>query len=145
MKKILVNISIILISIIMLSGCGKSYEKLSYTRYNEYFNNKNDYVTIDHSSDRGTEIIRDLEAGNGTIKVMYLEFKTEESASSYIKEMYKKSDGYKYKINDDTTFIQNKNGMYFKLYKIDNIILYAISLEKNDKHEINKILKDLGY
>ncbi len=145
MNKILVKISIILMTIFIFTGCDKDYKKLSYTRYNEYFNNKSNYMTIDHSSDRGTEIIRDLESGNGTIQIMYIEFKTEDDASSYIKKMYSKKDGYKYKKENDVTIIKNTNGMYFKLYKIDNTVLYGISLEKKDKREINNILKDLGY
>jgi hypothetical protein len=144
MKKVLVKLSVILMFVFIFTGCTKDYKKLSYTTYDEYFNNKTGYKTIDHSSERGTEIIRDLEAGNGTIQIMYLEFKTEDYANDYIKEYFDAS-SYKKKVKDDVTIIKNTNDKYFKLYKIDNVIVYGLSSEKKDKGEINKILKDLGY
>lgn len=144
MKKNFKKIITLLLGIIILSGCTKEYKKLSYIDYNEYFNNKADYITIDHSSENGLEIIRDLEAGNGTIQIMYLEFINDEEAEKYIKQNYIENN-YKAKIKDNYTYIKNTKSKYFKLYKVDNVILYAVSDNKKDKKEINNILKDLGY
>ena len=144
MKRNLSKVITILIMIVLMSGCGKNYKKLSYIEYNEYFNKKQDYLMIDHSSENGLEIIRDLEAGNGDIQVMYLEFMTEEEAEKYLKENFD-DDNYKTKDKETYTIVKNTKNRYFKLYKIDNVIIYALSNDKKDKKEINSILKDLGY
>ena len=49
------------------------------------------------------------------------------------------SNGKKY------TKVKSTEGRYFKLYKVDNVIVYGTSQDKKDKKEINSILKDLGY
>lgn len=144
MKKVFSKVITILVMIILVSGCGKDYKKLSYIDYNEYFNEKEGYLMIDHSSENGLEIIRDLEAGNGDIQVMYLEFMTEEEAEKYIKENFN-DDNYKVKDKETYTIVKNTKNRYFKLYKVDNVIVYALSNDKKDKKEINSILKDLGY
>lgn len=144
MSKALSKIITLLLGIMLLSGCAKEYKKLSYVDYNEYFNKKTNYIMIDHSSDNGLEIIRELEAGNGDIQVIYLEFMNEDEANKYIKQNFSKNN-YKIKTTDNYTYIRNTKNIYFKLYKVDNVILYAVSDNKKNKKEIKNILKDLGY
>lgn len=145
MNKTFSKIITLLLGIILLSGCAKQYKKLSYIDYNEYFNKKEGYIIIDHSSNNGLEVIRELEAGNGDIQVIYLEFNNEELANRYIEDNYTKEENYKIKNKNDYTFIKNTKNRYFKLYKASNVIVYAVSSDKKDKKEINNILKDLGY
>lgn len=144
MNKTFSKIITLLLGIIILSGCTKEYKKLSYIDYNEYFNKKANYIIIDHSSNNGLEIIRELEAGNGTIQVIYLEFNNEEEANKYIDDNYNEGN-YKIKNKNNYTFVKNTKNRYFKLYRTDNVIVYAVSNDKKDKKEINNILKDLGY
>lgn len=145
MKKIIKKVLVICCGILVLAGCSKDYKKLSYTTYNEYFNEKNDYITIDHSNDYGLSVVRSLESGNGTIQVMYIEFQSEEDAINYIETSYQNDDNYKVSLNDNYSKVTSTKGRYFKLYRVDNIIVYATSLDKKNKKEINSILKDLGY
>ena len=35
-------------------------------------------------------------------------------------------------------------GTYFKLYRVDNVVINAVA-DKKYKKEVNKVLKDLGY
>ena len=132
----------VFIFIILFSGCMKSYKKLSYTEYNEYFNNKNGYIILDHSSDYGVDIIRNLEAGNGKIQVIYMEFSDEKTAKKYIDLTY---DNYKIKEKGNYTIIKSNKGKYFRLYRVENVIVYAQSEDKSNKKEIKSILKDLGF
>mgnify|MGYP004468606989 FL=1 len=132
----------VFIFIILFSGCMKNYKKLSYTEYNEYFNNKNGYIILDHSSDYGVDIIRNLEAGNGKIQVIYMEFSDEKTAKKYIDLTY---DNYKIKEKDNYTIIKSNKGKYFRLYRVENVIVYAQSEDKSNKKEIKSILKDLGF
>lgn len=141
---VLLLVIILLIGIIFILNYNKEYKKLSYIDYNEYFNNKDNYMMIDHSSDSSLEIIRKLEAGNGTIQIMYLEFENEEDAEKYIDDNYNET-GYKIKNKNNYTLVKSTNNIYFKLYKVDNVIVYGVSEDKKDRREINSILKDLGY
>ncbi len=143
MKKICKIISLVFLTII-ISGCSNDYKKLAYTTYNEYFNNKTDYVVLDHSDNFELNIVRNLEAGNGKIQFIYMEFSDDELAKKYIKDNYNKAE-YKVKENGKYTKIKNTKNRYFKLYRVDNVILYADSDDKKNKGEINSILKDLGY
>lgn len=145
MNKILKKVLIIVVGILLLAGCSKDYKKLSYTTYNEYFNKKDGYIIIDHSNNYGLEVIRSLEAGNGTIQVIYIEFKDSAEADNYIKNSYETNENYKINKKDKYTVVKSTKGKYFKLYKVDNVLVYGTSQDKKDKKEINSILKDLGY
>lgn len=144
MKNIIKFVSIIFI-LVLFSGCAKDYKKLTYTAYNEYFNAKKGYVVLDHSTDFGLNVIRSLEAGNGDIQIMYMEFSDDKEAINYIKKSYDNTDKYKVKMKDDYSIIKSNKGSYFKLYRVDNIIVYGMAQDKKNKKEVNNILKDLGY
>lgn len=145
MNKILKKVLVIAGMVLLLVGCGKNYKKLAYTTYNEYFNNKDGYTIIDHSNNYGLEVIRSLEAGNGTIQIMYTEYKDSNEADTFIKNAYGSNKDYKISKKDKYTIVKSTKGRYFKLYKVDNVIVYGTSQDKKDKKEINSILKDLGY
>lgn len=143
-KKVL-KVTIVVFIVVILSGCNNNLKKVSYIDYEEYFNKKSGYVIIDNSSNNGLEIIRELQASNGKIQVIYMEFMTDEEADKYINENYSKEDGYKIKVNDNYATIKNTKDGYFKLYKVENIIIYASSNDKKNRKNINDIFKDLGY
>ena len=145
MNKILKKVLVITGAVLLLVGCTKNYKKLAYTTYNEYFNSKDGYTIIDHSNNYGLEVIRSVEAGNGTIQIMYTEYKDSKEADTYIKNAYGSNKNYKINKKDKYTIVKSTKGRYFKLYKVDNVIVYGTSQDKKDKKEINSILKDLGY
>lgn len=145
MKSIIKKVLIIGLATLVLAGCTKEYKKLSYTTYNEYFNNKDGYITIDHSNDYGLNVTRSLESGNGTIQIIYMEFQDEKEAINYIKTSYESDENYKISLKEDYSKVISNKGKYFKLYRVDNIVIYGTSLDKKNKREINSILKDLGY
>lgn len=142
MKKIL-SIVILLSSILIMSGCSKDYQKVSYTTFNEYFSKQGDYKIVDQTSNYNINIRKCVEAGNGKVQIFYMEFESAEIASAYIKNMYEKQEDYK--INDNYTYVKSTKGKYFKLYRSDNVVIYGIALDKKDKREVKSTLKDLGY
>ena len=119
MKKI-IKLILVIFTAIMLTGCGKDYNKLSYTKYNEYFKSKDGYVILDKTSNYDYNITRYLEAGNGNVQVFFTEYQKTEDAK------------------------KNTKGTYFKLYRVDNVVINAVA-DKKYKKEVNKVLKDLGY
>ncbi len=145
MKKIVKKVIVLVCAILILAGCTKDYKKLSYTSYDEYFKDKEGYIQIDHSNDYGLDVIRSIESGNGSIQIMYMEFQDEKDAIDYIKTSYVSDKNYKVKLKDDYSVVKMTKDKYFKLYRVDNTIVYGTSLNKKDKKEINSILKDLGY
>lgn len=136
---------IIVLVILALTGCNKNYEKVSYTDYQEYFNNKSGYIIQDHSSEYEINIRRYLEAGNGNVQVYYIEYAKEEDAIEYIEKFYLEKDGYKVKLNDKYSYVKSTKDKYQKVYRVNNVIIDALTLDKKYKKEVNNILKDLGY
>ena len=143
MKRIL-KIFSILFFVILLSGCNKNLEKVSYTDYNEYFNSKDGYTILDKSSDYDLSVIRYLEAGNGNVQVFFTEYQKTEDAKKEIEDLYKNQKNYKFKEKDNYTYVKNTKGTYFKLYRVDNVVINAVA-DKKYKKEVNKVLKGLGY
>lgn len=143
MKRIL-KIFSVLFFVVLLSGCNKDLEKVSYTDYNEYFNSKDGYTILDKSSDYDLSVIRYLEAGNGNVQVFFTEYQKTEDAKKEIEDLYKNQKNYKFKEKDNYTYVKNTKGTYFKLYRVDNVVINAVA-DKKYKKEVNKVLKDLGY
>lgn len=143
MKRIL-KIFSVLFFVILLSGCNKNLEKVSYTDYNEYFNSKDGYTILDKSSDYDLSVVRYLEAGNGNVQVFFTEYQKTEDAKKEIEDLYKNQKNYKFKEKDNYTYVKNTKGTYFKLYRVDNVVINAVA-DKKYKKEVNKVLKDLGY
>ena len=143
MKRIL-KIFSVLFFVVLLSGCNKNLEKVSYTDYNEYFNSKDGYTILDKSSDYDLSVIRYLEAGNGNVQVFFTEYQKAEDAKKEIEDLYKNQKNYKFKEKDNYTYVKNTKGTYFKLYIVDNVVINAVA-DKKYKKEVNKVLKDLGY
>lgn len=144
MKKVL-KVTLVALIMLVLSGCTKKYDKLTYTTYNEYFNNKDGYAIIDKSSDYDIDIIRYIEAGDGNVQMIYIEFNTEDNAINYVKNQYSDTSGYKLKLKDDYSYVKSTKGKYFKLYRVDNVVLSALTMDKKYKKNVNSVLKDLGY
>jgi len=142
-KRIL-KIFSVLFFVVLLSGCNKNLEKVSYTDYNEYFNSKDGYTILDKSSDYDLSVIRYLEAGNGNVQVFFTEYQKTEDAKKEIEDLYKNQKNYKFKEKDNYTYVKNTKGTYFKLYRVDNVVINAVA-DKKYKKEVNKVLKDLGY
>jgi len=142
-KRIL-KIFSVLFFVVILSGCNKDLEKVSYTDYNEYFNSKDGYTILDKSSDYDLSVIRYLEAGNGNVQVFFTEYQKTEDAKKEIEDLYKNQKNYKFKEKDNYTYVKNTKGTYFKLYRVDNVVINAVA-DKKYKKEVNKVLKDLGY
>ena len=132
MKRIL-KIFSVLFFVILLSGCNKNLEKVSYTDYNEYFNSKDGYTILDKSSDYDLSVIRYLEAGNGNVQVFFTEYQKTEDAKKEIEDLYKNQKNYKFKEKDNYTYVKNTKGTYFKLYRVDNVVINAVADKKYKK------------
>lgn len=141
MKKIF-NIIIAICFILLISGCS-SDNKVSYATFNEYFSKAKGYIMLDQTSNYGLDVRKCIEAGDGKVQVFYMEFENKEIAEDYVKNTYTKEAGYK--ANKDYTYVKNTRNRYFKLYRMDNIIVYGMTNDKSNKKEVKSILKDLGY
>ena len=140
MKRIL-KIFSVLFFVILLSGCNKNLEKVSYTDYNEYFNSKDGYTILDKSSDYDLSVIRYLEAGNGNVQVFFTEYQKTEDAKKEIEDLYKNQKNYKFKEKDNYTYVKNTKGTYFKLYRVDNVVINAVA-DKKYKKEVNEAFRN---
>lgn len=141
MRRIL-KVLLVTIFIVVLTGCSKKIDKLSYTDYNEYFSNKEGYSVIDDTNKYDIDVRRYLEAGNGDIQVFYLEFSNEKNANKYIEDNYKKLKKKEYK---NYTYIKDTKNKYMKLYKVKNVIVIGNTNENKNKRLLNKTLKELGF
>lgn len=141
MRKIL-KVLLVTIFILVITGCNKNINKLSYTEYNEYFSNKKGYSIIDDTKKYDIDVRRYLEAGNGDIQVFYIEFSNEKYADKYIEDNYKKEKIKKYK---NYTYIKNTKNKYMKVYKVKNVIVIGNTNDKKYKRLVNKTLKELGF
>ena len=141
MRRIL-KVLLVTIFIVVLTGCSKKIDNLSYTDYNEYFSNKEGYSVIDDTNKYDIDVRRYLEAGNGDIQVFYLEFSNEKNANKYIKDNYKKLKKKEYK---NYTYIKDTKNKYMKLYKVKNVIVIGNTNENKNKRLLNKTLKELGF
>lgn len=140
MKKIVKLLSTV-IFVFILAGC-KNIEKLSYTKFNEYFSNKDGYTIIDQTDKYDIDVRKFIEAGDGDVQYFYIEFDNETSADKYLKTEYK---NYKIKDYKKYSYIKDTKNGYMKLYKINNVIVYAKTSDKKYTAILNKTLKELGY
>ena len=143
MKKIF-KLFICALFIIILSGCGK-INKITYTKFNEYFTNKDGYNIINNTDKFDIDVRKYIEAGNGDVQVFFIEFANKKYANDYVKSVYKTDKNYKVKYAAGCTYIKRTKNKYEKAYKIDNTLLIASTVNKKYKRDVNKILKDLGY
>ena len=141
MRKIL-KVLLVTIFVLVITGCNKNINKLSYTEYNEYFSNKKGYSIIDDTKKYDIDVRRYLEAGDGDIQVFYIEFSNEKYADKYIEDNYKKEKIKKYK---NYTYIKNTKNKYMKVYKVKNVIVIGNTNDKKYKRLVNKTLKELGF
>ena len=129
--------------IIILSGCVKNLDKLSYSKFDEYFSKKDNYSVIDKTSQYDIEVRKYVEAGDGYIQIFYIEFSNNKNADKYLKGIYLSDNNYKVKYKKNYVFIKNKKGNYFRLYKQNNKIIYGTTNNKRHKKDINRVLNDL--
>ena len=144
MKRIILTIALVLVGGLFLTGCTKNYVALTYTKFVETFNKKSEYIVKDMTLQTAA-FDKAYVAGIGDIQYIYYEFDTVDNAKDYVKVNYDNRDGYSYK--DKGTYIEVvcTNNMYFRLIQVDKMIIIGTSDNYNDKGEINKILKELGY
>ena len=100
MKK-LIKICIVSFIAIILTGCGKNYNKLSFSDYNSYFESKEGYTINDKTSFYDSSIIRYYEAGNGNVQVFFIEYADSKDAKKYVEDLYENDKKYKIKNNDE--------------------------------------------
>ena len=142
MKKIIKIISLILI-VVLSTSCVKNIQKISYTDFNQYFSKDNKYTILDKTYQYGINTRRYIEAGNGNIQVLYIEFDSSKKAENYVKDNYSKN--YKVKKYKKYTYVKSNKGTYLRLYRVNNIIVLGRTNNKKYKRELKKVLKDLGY
>ena len=143
MKKILKGLFIFSL-IIIISGC-KKYEPITYTKFTETFNNKNGYIVNNQTLRYENLFERYIEVVGNNNQFAYYEFKTEDEARKYIADNYKDRRKYSYKDKKEYIIVKCTDKMYFRAIQVDKIVIVGNTNIKKNRHEINKILKELGY
>lgn len=129
--------------IVILSGCIKNLDKLSYSNFNEYFSKRNNYDVIDKTSQYDIGVRKYIEAGDGYIQIFYIEFSNNKNANKYINNIYLNDNNYKVKNKKNYTYIKNKKGNYFRLYKKNNKIIYGTTNNKRHIKDVKRVLNEL--
>ena len=125
MKKILKGL-IFIFTIIIVSGCTKNYNPITYTKFNEVLNEQKGYMVSNQTTKYADKFERCLEAVGNNNQFLYYEFKTTEQAKKYIT-------------------VKCTKDMYFYAIQIDKSVIIGSSNFKKNKHEIKSIFKALGY
>ncbi|MBO6195817.1 MAG: hypothetical protein J6O56_05715 [Bacilli bacterium] len=144
MKRIL-SVVVGILSIVLLTGCTKNYKAITYTRFNEIFKNKKDYLIINQTLKYEDKFERCLEANGENIQFLYYEFKTEKQARKYIADNYKGRDKYRFKDRKKYIIVKCTDSMYFYAIQIDKTVIVGNSPDKGNKRIIKKIFKEFGY
>ena len=77
MKRI-IKVTMILLICFVFSGCKSKYNAITYTKFNETFKNKTDYITNNLTIKYEDRFERCLEAAGKNNQFLFYEFKTEE-------------------------------------------------------------------
>ena len=141
MKRI--TIALMLIVGVFLTGCTKNYSPITYTKFVESFNGKENYVVKDKSKDYEEEYTRCFISSKKDVLFTYYEFETEEKAKDYVVKNYDNRKNYKLKDKKIYTTVKNTSGMYFYLVQIDKVVISGSSDSKKNKGEINKIIDEM--
>lgn len=144
MKRIITVVAIFIFSL-FLTGCTKNYKPITYTKFNEVFKDKNDFMIVNQTLKYQDRFERCIEASGKNIQFIYYEFKTEEEAREYLSENYKGRKKYRYKSNKKYSTVKCKDNMYFEAVQVDKIVLVGNSPMKANKKIIKGIFKELGY
>ena len=144
MKRIF-KILLVILFVGVVAGCEKNVSKVSYAKFNEYFSDKEDFNVSDDTSGYDMNVRKYITANNSKYQIYYIEYDSERSANEYINNLNSDSKDYNIKKYDKYTYVENTNGKYVVMYKIDSTIVVGMSDNKNYKRDINNILSDLGY
>ena len=144
MKRILKVFSLFLL-IVLLSGCKSSYKSITYTKFNEYFLDKPEYLVVNQTLNYQDKFERCLEANGKNIVYVFYEFKTEDEARKYMEDNYKSRKGYSFKSRKNYIRVKSTKKMYFYGVQTDKMVIVGQSPIKKNRKEIRKVLKDLGF
>ena len=140
MKRILLVVAIFL-SVLLLSGCVKNYKPITYTKFNEVFKDKSNFLIINQTLKYEDKFERCLEASGDNIQFIYYEFKTEEDARKYLSDNYKNRKKYRYKERKNNITVKCTDKMYFYAVQAGNTVIVSNSPDKKNRRTIKKIFK----
>lgn len=152
MKKVLLTIMILVLSVTALTGCGMGKEPITSEEFTEYFSD--DYIMTEKSDDFDDSIVVALNAESDDIIIAFLEFSDNDAArNSFDKvtnefEMQKNSMNVKAfknaRTNSYGSYKLTTDSQYVALVRIENTILASV-VSKEFKDDVNDIIKGLGY
>ena len=140
-----IKVFLILFVVILLSGCFKNIQKLSYSDFKDYFSNKKEFKFIDKTYLYGVNVRKFVEVGEGNYQIFYIEFNNKKNADNYIEKMYKTNKDNKVNVKKNYTYVKRNKDSYLRLYKVDNVIVLGTTRNKKARKQVNKVLKELGY
>ena len=138
MKRIFTMV-VLFLFVLFLTGCQKNYKAITYTRFNETFKDKTNYLIINQTLKYEDKFERCLEANGNNIQFLYYEFKTESAARKYLSDNYKGRKKYRYKNRKKYSSVKCTNHMYFYASQVDNVVVIGNSPDKKNKKEIVQI------
>lgn len=137
--------SIVLLSVLFITACGKDYSSITYKRFVEKMGNELSYVIKDNTALYQTVYERYYTATKDDVMVSFFEFKDEKEAKDYVKKNYDGRKYFSYKEYDGYSTVKSTKSSYLSLIQIDNIVISGYSEKTSNKNLVNKALKELGY
>lgn len=151
MKKKILFLGLLLVSIFMITGCGN--KKAISTREFINITEQDGLTTVDVKDQFSDEsVVEATIAYNDDYKLEFYILNSEASAKSmfsYNKNIFesRKSGISKYAstdIGNSSTYMLQSGGYYMYLSRIDNTLLY-VSVSEQYKDNVKEVIKDLGY
>ena len=144
MKRVF-GVFLIIISIIVLTGCTKNYKAITYTNFIEFFNKKANFIVDNQTLKYEDKFERFIEVSGENTEFTYIEFKSEEAARKYMIDNYQSLKEYKLKDKEKYMTVEYKINKYMRIIQIDKIVIYGQTPVASNKKEVKKIFKELGY
>lgn len=138
-------IFVLMIGVLLLSGCGKNYKPITYTKFIENFNDSEKFYVTDDTLKYESIFERFIEVNGLNTEFTYMEFKTESEAKKYVKNNYENNSYYKYKTSGNSIVITRNQNKYVYGVQVDKIFVIGQTPNKKYKSEVNKNMSKLGF
>ena len=147
MKRIkrIFSILLVLVCILVLSGCKKDYSSITYKQFVDIMSNDLNYYVSDKTLDSQDVYQRYYLAIKDGVLISYYEFEDEDAAKDYLERNYKDKKYYSYKEHDDYSTVKYSKVGYAYFIQVDNIIISGSTENESEVSEVKKVIKELGY
>lgn len=134
---------LIMIFIMILTGCSKNYSAINYSKFLGEFNNKKEYTIIDKTVIDEGVYKRSYEAGNSKYTFFYFQFNNKKEAKNYMVKNYKNKKHFSYKEKESYNVAKTNIDDYLIAIQTDDIVIIGQGKNFLSRFQINKIIKEI--